>query len=94
MASGGSYELAPKESSEEEGIPFLSEKRQWRNANPVDRFNKVMAFVNVILALILAISLGLISYSWTASTTKCKESPKALQPYCKLLPRTSVTSSS
>ena len=82
MASPGSYELAPKDSCEEEERPFLNEKRQWRRAAPTGMFNKVMAFVNVILALTLATSLALLSYSWSASVDNCDEAPNALQPYC------------
>jgi len=82
MASRGSYELAPVNGSEEEDRPFLDEKRPWRSSSHVDNFTKVMAFVNVILALALATSLALVAYSWTASTSNCKETANALQPYC------------
>ncbi|KAL8657543.1 MAG: hypothetical protein Q9226_001803, partial [Calogaya cf. arnoldii] len=66
MASRGSYELAPIDGSDEEDRPFLNEKRPWRSSTAVDLFNKVMALMNVVLALTLVTSLALISYSWTA----------------------------
>lgn len=86
MASRGSYELAPLDGSEAEDRPFLNEKRQRRSSGPVDMFNKVMAFVNVILALALAISLALVAYSWTASTGNSQETVNALEPYCSFCP--------
>ena len=83
MASRGSYELAPIDGSEEEERLILDEKRRpWRRSNHVDMFNKVMVFVNVILALTLATSLALVTYSWTASTENCKEAVNTLEPYC------------
>ena len=87
MASRGSYELAPLEGSEEEDRPFLNEKRPWRSSSPVDMFNKVMAFINVILALTLATSLALLTYSWTASMDNCKDTANALEPYCSSCPK-------
>ena len=84
MASRGSYELAPTEGSEGEDGPLLNEKgRPWRSSRPaVDMFNKVMAFVNVILALALAASLALVAYSWAVSAGNCKQMVDALEPYC------------
>lgn len=89
MASQGSYELAPIDGSEDEDRPFLNEKRPRRSSSPVDMFNKVMAFVNVILALSLATSLAVLTYSWTASTGNCKETANALEPYCSSCPQNS-----
>ncbi|KAL9611176.1 MAG: hypothetical protein Q9167_004161 [Letrouitia subvulpina] len=85
MGSRGSYELAPMDGSEEEDRPFLNEKRPWRASSPVDMFNKVMTFVNVFLALALATSLALVTYSWTASTRNCKTTANALEPYSPAL---------
>ena len=87
MASRGSYELAPMEGSEEEDRLFLNEKRPWRSSSPVDMFNKVMAFVNVFLALTLATSLALVTYSWNASTGNYTETANAFKPYCSSYPR-------
>ena len=77
------------EGSEDEDRPFLNEKRPWKSSSPVDMFNKVMAFVNVILALTLATSLALVTYSWNASTGNYKATASALEPYCSSYPKIS-----
>ena len=79
MASQGSYELEAMDSNDEEERPFLNRKRPWRTSRPIDMFNKVMALVNVILALCLAVSLALVAYSWTTSTINCKETTNAFE---------------
>ncbi|KAL8991045.1 MAG: hypothetical protein Q9169_007963 [Polycauliona sp. 2 TL-2023] len=90
MASRSSYELAPMDGSEGDEEPFLDEKRPWkRSATTTDKFNKVMAFLNVVLALTLATSLALASYSWTAASTnsdsKCNAVTDPLEPYSPAL---------
>ncbi|KAL9037219.1 MAG: hypothetical protein Q9214_005797, partial [Letrouitia sp. 1 TL-2023] len=85
MASRGSYELAPMDGSEEEDRPFLYEKRSRRSSSPVEIFNKIMAFVNVILALALASSLALVTYLWNSRTANCKDTVNTLEPYSPAL---------
>lgn len=75
--------------SEEEDRPFLNEKRSRRTSSPIDVFNKIMAFVNVILALALASSLALVTSFWNTRTANCKDAVNILEPYCASCSETS-----
>ena len=84
MSSGGSYRpMATGGSIDEEDRPFISAELSEKRTAPLgtNTFNKVMGFVNVVLALVLAVSLALLTISMTHDRNDA--AVVASVPYCK-----------
>ena len=83
MASRHSYgPAATRDSTDEEDRSFISAQRSEKKVALLGttNFNRVMGFVNIILALVLAVSLALLAGSVTHDR---KDAAVASVPYCK-----------
>ena len=86
MASRRSYELTKAEDSmDEEDRPFINNQLPG-NKTPflgTSIFNKIMGLINIVLALVLAVSLALLAVSVTHDRDGAES---VAGPYCKPSP--------